>query len=699
MKKKLFLLLCALLTMIGVQAQATFTETYTLTGKSASAWTNILKPVPSDGLRDQNFEVSVNGTNGHLLVWGGETGNDGVHYGDNWRDMAFRNVSIGDKVAFTISDATLLDQVQLTSSISGKVSYEDDGATRTFTVNESGVSVLYLARATNNICVTQIKYTYNLPTGFTKVTSASDLNAANFANNYYIFVAETNPSLALRINTESGNVDTQLAYQTQNVVNNLQQLWILEAQEGGFSMRNVDRDDRLIQTEYQDGKGRGPWSIRLNDQTAPCDWTKLAAEALDDGNGGFKIQNTKYSDNYLGLWTPGNDYNDGELIAGNKTSAAQIGNYYIFAIPRSTFNEQFLSETPADATGLIYNPSFIYNKDKGWTVEGTEGNYNHNGAVERYHGNNFKQYQTINNLPNGIYTVSVQIANGDGDNTAYLYGETSVSNSKAVVSQSCKGSTFNAQRDAMAEDPNYGKISVDVVVKDGTLELGIVEPTNGKTWIVFDNFKLTYKYKGDIPNQTVTLGTNGYATFASPYALDLTNLNLPTGLKAYKAQSVNSTYVHFEEFDQTVPANTGILLEGTASKTYNIPVVASGDAVSENLFAVNEGNGYIDLSYKEATTEVYYFAMIKDSDPLTFGKFNPASYKYPSNKAYLTVAKNTGARLAVSFGEEDGFTGINAVESTEAETGALKDGKYLIDGKIVLVKNGVKYDANGKKLN
>lgn len=198
----------------------------------------------------------------------------------------------------------------------------------------------------------------------------------------------------------------------------------------------------------------------------------------------------------------------------------------------------------------------------------------------------------------------------------------------------------------------------------------------------------------------VTIGENGYATFASPYALDLTKANLPSGLKAYKAQAVNSTSVHFEEFNQTVPANTGILFEGTASETYNIPVVASGDAVSGNLFRVNEGNGYIYPSYVESTTEVYYFAMIKDSDPLTFGKFNPASYKYPSNKAYLIVAKNQSpeARLVVSFDEEDP-TGINAVEAAEAEAAGLKDGKYLIGNKIVLVKNGMKYDANGQKLN
>lgn len=60
---------------------------------------------------------------------------------------------------------------------------------------------------------------------------------------------------------------------------------------------------------------------------------------------------------------------------------------------------------------------------------------------------------------------------------------------------------------------------------------------------------------------------------------------------------------------------------------------------------------------------------------------------------------NSGARsVFLNFDEVDP-TAINIIEATEAESGALKDGKYLIDGKIVIVKNGVKYDANGKKLN
>jgi hypothetical protein len=47
---------------------------------------------------------------------------------------------------------------------------------------------------------------------------------------------------------------------------------------------------------------------------------------------------------------------------------------------------------------------------------------------------------------------------------------------------------------------------------------------------------------------------------------------------------------------------------------------------------------------------------------------------------------------------EDDFTGINAIEAAEAKAESPKDGKYLVKGKIVLVKNGVKFNANGQIL-
>ena len=44
----------------------------------------------------------------------------------------------------------------------------------------------------------------------------------------------------------------------------------------------------------------------------------------------------------------------------------------------------------------------------------------------------------------------------------------------------------------MTSNPEYGKLSVDVAVTDGVLTIGVAEPSAGTTWLVFDNFTLTY---------------------------------------------------------------------------------------------------------------------------------------------------------------------------------------------------------------
>ena len=126
----------------------------------------------------------------------------------------------------------------------------------------------------------------------------------------------------------------------------------------------------------------------------------------------------------------------------------------------------------------------------------------------------------------------------------------------------------------------------------------------------------------------VTLGTNGYTTFACPRALDLTAVNLPSGLKAYKA-AVSGTTVNFKEINQAVPANTGILLEGTAGTTYAIPMADSGTTPDGNAFEVNSTGGTFT-----AESGYTYYGLKKNSDPLVFATFDPATVAIPTNKAY-----------------------------------------------------------------
>jgi len=190
----------------------------------------------------------------------------------------------------------------------------------------------------------------------------------------------------------------------------------------------------------------------------------------------------------------------------------------------------------------------------------------------------------------------------------------------------------------------------------------------------------------------VTLGSNGYATFASPYALDLTTANLPSGVTAYKA-SVSGTTVTFTPLNQTVPANTGVLLKGTG--TVNIPVAATGTAVEGNEFLVNEGGATFtgDDSY-------YYFGLLKNTDPLTFRKFVPSTTAIPADKAYLKVSKSSVDATArgLEFVFDDEVTSIGEELRVKSEEFAPAAEFYDLQGRKVAQPQKGLYIVNGKKV-
>ncbi len=192
---------------------------------------------------------------------------------------------------------------------------------------------------------------------------------------------------------------------------------------------------------------------------------------------------------------------------------------------------------------------------------------------------------------------------------------------------------------------------------------------------------------------SATLDNAGYATFASAYPLDLTTANLPSGVTAYKA-AVDGKTAKFTALDQTVPANTGILLKGAANEVVNINVVASGTAVSENAFLVNEAGTTFS-----AESGYYYFAMKKNAADLTFATFAPGTVAIPASKAYLKVPESNftgGARLFVVFDEGE-TTSISEMRNEKVEMNNVYNlagqrvaqptrGLYIVNGKKVVVK-------------
>lgn len=243
---------------------------------------------------------------------------------------------------------------------------------------------------------------------FTAVTSTDQLTDENMAANYYIVVAETNPDLAVTARNKVDDPNVRLKYVTQSVFTNAAQIWTLQANDGGYSFRNLKKDHALLQAHTE------AWGTNIADEQTAVARTKF--ELTSDGNTGFTILNSSFPNNYLGLWTPANGYRSGENMAANK-SGDNIAHFYIYAISRSNYKTQFLANN-SEVTDLFMTNPHVENTH-GW--EGTPKTFDResfNGAPDNIcldlnNSGNIFQYVT---LPAGNYLIKVAtrgISNAD----------------------------------------------------------------------------------------------------------------------------------------------------------------------------------------------------------------------------------------------------------------------------------------------
>ena len=198
----------------------------------------------------------------------------------------------------------------------------------------------------------------------------------------------------------------------------------------------------------------------------------------------------------------------------------------------------------------------------------------------------------------------------------------------------------------------------------------------------------TYNYLQSVkvlsPTVSKSISAATWATYCSPYALNFSGVD---GLTAYIITGDNGTYVTKTQVSD-VPANTGVLLYGSEG-SYNIPVISSSATnVSSNLLegvtastTLAAEGGYVLMN--DATNGVAFY-------------MNANAFTLGANTAYLPANVVSNARAFYNL-FEDGETGINSPLLTSPAGEELQDGKYLENGKIVIVKNGVKYNVNGQR--
>ena len=174
---------------------------------------------------------------------------------------------------------------------------------------------------------------------------------------------------------------------------------------------------------------------------------------------------------------------------------------------------------------------------------------------------------------------------------------------------------------------------------------------------------------------------NEKSTYVSTMPLDFSSVD---GLKAYRASAATNGSVTLTEVT-TVPPATPLVLIGTASTKYNVPVSSSLTAVGDNLLLAGDGTTTFDGS-------TYDYILFSDGLFYQIGEGTVAT-----TKAYLHCASDPTAgassrSLAIRFGSE--ATGISAVASEQAKDNTV----YNLKGQRVAQPAKGLYIVNGKKI-
>lgn len=197
-----------------------------------------------------------------------------------------------------------------------------------------------------------------------------------------------------------------------------------------------------------------------------------------------------------------------------------------------------------------------------------------------------------------------------------------------------------------------------------------------------DNAGTTPTVNREDPLPTVTLNSAGYATFSSNVATNIAASNV--NVKAYKA-SVEGETITLTQLTGYIPAGTGVVLYGeTPGAKVEFVAATSGtpaDVTGNCLKATTQADG------KLAEVEANSWALGNEN---MFLAYTGNTYFYC--RAYLVHEKSAESKMRIVFADE-----TNGIVNAAIET-AARNGKLLENGKVVIVKNGMKYNVAGQAI-
>lgn len=189
------------------------------------------------------------------------------------------------------------------------------------------------------------------------------------------------------------------------------------------------------------------------------------------------------------------------------------------------------------------------------------------------------------------------------------------------------------------------------------------------------------------PFVTIPVGATGWSTYSSDQALDFT-----TGLEieAYQVTGYSGTAITKSKIDGTVAANTGLLVKGTPSTNYNVPVVASGtDYSATNKMVASVSGGTVNAG----DMGVVNYVLMNVSGNAVFQWIGSTPATLGANKAYLSISGGPKPAGARGLSIDDEVTAIKNIK-----VGTEDNVYYDLNGRRVLYPTKGLYIVNGKKI-
>ena len=185
----------------------------------------------------------------------------------------------------------------------------------------------------------------------------------------------------------------------------------------------------------------------------------------------------------------------------------------------------------------------------------------------------------------------------------------------------------------------------------------------------------------EVSSVKLTVGETGYATAYFPFAV-----TIPAGVTAYTVATAADGVATLSKLSGTIPANTGVVLSGTANTPCTFEIAADVAAVDGNML-----KGMTIATAVPEETKAYILA--NGSKGVGFYLLSQDDRTIAANKAYLIV-DDAAAPSAFSLKLDGGLTGIEGVENVAGKAPA-----YDLQGRrLPQVPTKGLYIQNGKKI-